>query len=35
MDAKEYFSTANGKGFLATSNAKGEVNIAEIGRAHV
>ena len=28
MDAKEYFSSVNGKGFLATSNANGEVDIA-------
>jgi hypothetical protein len=32
MNAKEYFSNANGKGFLATSNAKGEVNIAVYSR---
>ena len=32
MNAKEYFTTANGKGFLATSNKKGEVNIAIYSR---
>ena len=32
MNAKEYFSTVNGKGFLATSNAKGEVDIALYSR---
>lgn len=32
MDAKEYFSNASGRGYLATSNAKGEVNIAPYSR---
>jgi hypothetical protein len=32
MNAKEYFSTVNGKGFLATSNKKGEVDIAMYSR---
>jgi hypothetical protein len=32
MNAKEYFSNTNGRGYLATSNAKGEVNIAPYSR---
>ncbi len=35
MDAKEYFSNTNGKGFLATSNRRGEVNIAIYSRPQV
>jgi len=32
MDTNEYFNNTYGKGFLATSNAKGEVNIAMYSR---
>ena len=35
MDAKEYFSNVNGKGFLATANAQGEINIAVYSRPQV
>jgi len=35
MDWKEYFKTAKGKGFLATANKKGEVDVAVYSRPHV
>lgn len=35
MDPKEYFSNADGRGYLATSNKKGEVNIAAYSRPMV
>ena len=35
MDYKSYFNGASGKGYLATSNKKGEVNIAFYSRPHV
>jgi hypothetical protein len=35
MDYKNYFKGASGKGFLATSNKKGEVNVAFYSRPYV
>ena len=35
MDWREYFETARGTGFLATSNASGEVDIAVYARPRV
>ena len=35
MDYNNYFNNTTGKGFLATANAKGEVNIAFYSRPHV
>jgi hypothetical protein len=35
MDWKDYFSNTNGKGFLATSNARGEIDIAPYSKPRV
>lgn len=35
MNWKEYFSNTNGRGFLATANSRGEVNIAIYSRPQV
>lgn len=35
MDWKEYFEKSAGKGYLATANRKGEVDIAVYSRPHV
>ncbi len=35
MDWEDYFSKASGKGYLATADAKGQVDIAVYSRPHV
>lgn len=35
MDFTEYFSQVNGNGFLATSNSRGEVNVAVYSRPQI